>query len=90
MPSPGRREGRWCCIRPMRRNDNCCPTPPERTTQSVEEEIHRTRGERDLVRAQSAEPASPQPYPVRDGDYPTVTLRTNSLNPFQPRKARHG
>lgn len=45
----------WCCIHPMRRNGSCCPTPPERTAQSVEEEIHRTREERDLLRAQSAE-----------------------------------
>lgn len=44
----------WCCIRPMRRNGSCCPTPPERTARSVEEEIRGAREERDLLRAQSA------------------------------------
>lgn len=48
-----------CCIRPMRRQDGCGPATPERTEQSVEEEIRRTREERDLLRARATAETDP-------------------------------
>jgi hypothetical protein len=54
-----------CCIRPMRRHDGCSPAGPERTGQSVAEEIRRTREELDLLRAQAAVKADPVAAPER-------------------------
>ncbi|MBT2487224.1 hypothetical protein J7E96_01450 [Streptomyces sp. ISL-96] len=43
-----------CCIRPMRNKGGCCPAPPSRTRESVDEEIRRTREELRLLRDQAA------------------------------------
>lgn len=55
-----------CCIRPMRKQDGCCPPPAPRSAHSVGEEIHRTREElrvlREHVVTQAADPD--------DGDAP--------------------
>ncbi|MEV8311757.1 hypothetical protein AB0P36_31630 [Streptomyces flavidovirens] len=42
-----------CCIRPMRKNSGCCPTPPRRAAHSIDEEIKRTREELRQLREQA-------------------------------------
>ncbi|MDQ0939322.1 hypothetical protein [Streptomyces sp. V1I1] len=54
-----------CCIRPMRRHEGCSPVAPERTKQSVDEEIRRAREELRLLRAQSAVRTDPVAAPER-------------------------
>lgn len=57
-----------CCIRPMRnKGGGCCPTPPPRTRENVEEEIRHTREELRLLHEQPATrqtgPPSSDPRP---------------------------
>ncbi|AVH60822.1 MULTISPECIES: hypothetical protein [Streptomyces] len=43
-----------CCIRPTRRHGNCSPAGPERTAESVDGEIRRTREELHHLREQAS------------------------------------
>ncbi|MET7714479.1 hypothetical protein [Streptomyces sp. NPDC005407] len=54
-----------CCIRPIRRRDGCSPATPERTKESVDEEIRRTREELRVLHTQTAVKTDPVAAPER-------------------------